>query len=504
MTINEPTDEELAERQLEEDMLGFTLDPLGWVLYSFSWGQGDLAGKTGPDEWQVTILSEIGDQLTKGMVSVGDVFRYVGKALKMAVASGHGIGKSALVCWIILWALSTHEDARGIVTANTQVQLATKTWPELAKWHRLFIASHWFIYESTSIHSADPKHSKTWRFDAIPWTENRSEAFAGLHNEGKRMVLIFDEASAISDKIWEVAEGALTDKETQIMWFAFGNPTRNTGRFFDCFHKQKERWLPHLQVDSRNAKQTNKEELAEMVKYYGEDSDIVRVRIRGVFPKVGDRQYIGYDIIQAARGRQLNEGQYNFAAKILTLDNAWTGADEIVIGLRQGLYYQQLMTIAKNDDDQEIGGYLMNFEDEHQADAVFIDAGLGTGVYSFGKGLGRKWTLVPFGGGATKAGYFNMRAQMYGGIKDWLIAGGCIPNDERLAEELAAPEYIVKEDGKVLLEKKEDIKKRLGFSPGRADALALSFAIPVQPKHRRKGIHAKAETTGHESWDPYA
>jgi hypothetical protein len=503
LTEREPTEEELAERQLEDEIASYTHDPLGWVYFSFDWGKGDLAGHDGPDDWQIEILSEIGKQLKAGTVQVGEVFRFIGKALKMAVASGHGIGKSALVCWIILWALSTHQDARGVVTANTQVQLATKTWPELGKWHRMFIASHWFIYESTSIHSADPKHSKNWRFDAIPWTENRSEAFAGLHNQDKRMVLIFDEASAISDKIWEVAEGALTDKNTEIMWFAFGNPTRNTGRFFDCFHKQKERWFPHLQIDSRKAKQTNKIELDEMVKYYGEDSDIVRVRVRGVFPKVGDRQYIGYDLIQAAKGRHVNEGAYNFAAKILTLDNAWTGADEIVIGLRQGLCYQQLMTLAKNDDDGEIAGFLMNFEDTHGADAVFIDMGLGTGVFSFGKSLKRKWTLVPFGGKSAKVGYANKRAEMYGGIKDWLMAGGCIPDDEKLCEELAAPEYIVKENGETLLEKKEDIKKRLGFSPGRADALALSFAFPVQPKHKRAGA-GKPETTGHEDLDVLA
>lgn len=502
MTIEDPNEDELAERQLEHDIVQFTRDPVRWVYYAFQWGVGDLADHTGPDDWQLEILGAIRDQLKKKSVQIGDAIKFVGKALKMAVASGHGIGKSALVCWIILWAMSTHHDARGVVTANTQVQLATKTWPELAKWHRLFIAEHWFVYESTSIHSADPKHAKTWRFDAIPWTENRSEAFAGLHNQGKRMVLIFDEASAISDKIWEVAEGALTDKDTEIMWFAFGNPTRNTGRFFDCFHKQAERWAPHLQVDSRTAKQTNKEEIADMVKYYGEDSDIVRVRVRGVFPKVGDRQYIGFDLIQAAKGRHVKEGSYNFAAKILTLDNAWTGADEIVIGLRQGLYYQQLMTLAKNDNDGEIAGYLMKFEDEHDADAVFIDMGLGTGVYSFGKTLGRKWTLIAFGSASIKTGFANKRAEMYGGVKEWLIAGGCIPNDERLAEELAAPEYTVKENGQVLLERKEDIKKRLGFSPGRADALALTFAMPVPPKNRRS--KQQRQTTGEEDWDPLA
>ena len=104
----------------------------------------------------------------------------------MAVASGHGIGKSALVAWIILWAMSTFTDARGIVTANTEGQLRTKTWPELAKWLALCTNRHWFTYTATSLHSSQPGHDKTWRVDAITWSENNTEAIAGLHNKGKR------------------------------------------------------------------------------------------------------------------------------------------------------------------------------------------------------------------------------------------------------------------------------------------------------------------------------
>ena len=62
----------------------------------------------------------------------------------------------------------------------------------------------------------DPAHAKTWRIDAVPWTENRVEAFAGLHNQGRRILVVFDEASAIPDLIWETTEGALTDEQTEI------------------------------------------------------------------------------------------------------------------------------------------------------------------------------------------------------------------------------------------------------------------------------------------------
>jgi hypothetical protein len=93
------------------------------------------------------------------------------------------------------------------------------------------INRHWFTYTATALYSADPAHEKTWRVDMTAWSENNTEAFAGLHNKGKRLLLIFDEASAIPDLIWEVAEGALTDEQTEIIWACFGNPTRNSGRF---------------------------------------------------------------------------------------------------------------------------------------------------------------------------------------------------------------------------------------------------------------------------------
>jgi hypothetical protein len=83
------------------------------------------------------------------------------------------------------------------VTANTEGQLRTKTWPELMKWHRLLICRHWFECTATAIYSLQPGHEKSWRIDAVAWSETNTEAFAGLHNKGKRILLVFDEGSAI-------------------------------------------------------------------------------------------------------------------------------------------------------------------------------------------------------------------------------------------------------------------------------------------------------------------
>jgi hypothetical protein len=209
------------------------------VLYAFPWGEPGtaLAHLDGPRTWQRETLEEIGAQLRRLPDPENTTPDDVWEVIQKAVASGHGIGKSALIAMLVMWALSTMEDTRGVITANTEKQLQTKTSPEIAKWHRMAINAHWFIYTTTALYSADPEHEKTWRFDLIPWSEHNTEAFAGLHNEGKRLVLLFDEASAIADKVWEVAEGALTDALTEILWLVFGNGTRATGRFRECFRK---------------------------------------------------------------------------------------------------------------------------------------------------------------------------------------------------------------------------------------------------------------------------
>jgi len=403
------------ELELVSDMANFSKDPYGWVLYSFPWGSGDLKGFEGPDEWQTEILCAVRD----GLINVG-------QAIQIAIASGHGIGKSALVAWLILWSLSTFEDTCGVVTANTETQLKTKTWAQLAKWYRLFIAKHWFKYTATAIFSVDPEHEKTWRIDMVAWSERNTEAFAGLHNKGKRVVLFFDEASAIPDVIWEVSEGALTDSETELMWFAFGNPTRNTGRFKECFGRFRHRWITR-QIDSRTSKLTNKEKIQEWIDDYGIDSDFVKVRVRGMFPSMSVKQFISIEDVDKAYGKSLRHEQYHFAPKILTCDPAWEGDDELVIGIRQGLAFSILRTIPKNDNDIFVATLLANLEDEHQADAVFIDGGYGTGIVSAGKIMKRDhWRLVWFAEASPDPGCLNLRAYMWKQMRDWLKQGGAI------------------------------------------------------------------------------
>lgn len=832
----------------------YSLDPLGFVLWAFPWGVkgGPLEKFDGPDSWQAEDLDRLGEALRNGEMTVADVIR-------LAVAAGNGVGKSAFVAWIILWAMATFEDCRGVVTANTENQLRTKTWAELSKWHQMSIIREWFVVTATAIYSKNPAHERTWRIDQIPWSETKPEAFAGLHNQGKRVILIFDEAchdeqtevltgegwkffqdlrgdelflsmdpetreaeyvsattihksyregemlsydnrgldfkvtpnhrmfncttdghnkgkknvfkfdeissfpgnsqryiprnfkwnrpdieyfvipefdskrksfeqirvnfdlwmeflgwycsegsllwqrqadgsiayngiaitqsdvktmngifsiceklgfnpklykstttpqihihkrsiaeflalygknclektipscvkhgssrqinlflknflegdgykkgnrniyytsskkisdvlqelifkvgcqstvcvrklegktswikdhygtssndgyvvsqsfensdgclrtkhlrkedykgfvhcvtlekhgllftrrngvcmwsgnSAIPDIIWETAEGAMTDENTQIIWVALGNPTRNSGRFHGCFHGYRHRWVGR-HVDSRTCRFTNKSQIEKWVADYGEDSDFVRIHVRGVFPHASSKQFIPGDIVEMARGKHLREEQYNFAPVIIGVDPAWEGGDETVIALRQGLMGKILKRFPKNSDDVDMAGIVARLEDEYKADAVFIDLGYGTGIYSAGKHMGRKWMLVPFGSKSSNDGFLNKRAEMWNSMKEWLQSGGAIPNDPILCSDLTNVEARVGElgpnCGKVYLEPKESMRARGLASPGSADALCLTFAFPVRSKMQR-GFQAQMDIA--QPYDP--
>lgn len=483
-----------VEQQVVDDIAErFGHDPLGYVLYAFPWGEKGtpLEEYAGPRAWQESVLLTIGQSLNAGIDQE--------TAIRAAISSGHGIGKSALVAWIILWSLSTMEDARAVVTANTEKQLQTKTSPEIAKWHRLSINHDWFTYTTTALYSADPAHEKTWRCDLVPWSEHNTEAFAGLHNEGRRIVLVFDEASKIADKVWEVAEGALTDSNTEIIWLAFGNPTRNTGRFRECFRRFKHRWLTG-QIDSRTVEGTNKEQLAQWVQDYGEDSDFVKVRVRGMFPSAAAKQFISEADVDAAYGRKLEPADYEWAPKVIAVEPSWEGDDEFVIGMRQGLFFKTLGTYPRNDNDVQMANIVMRFEDEHHADAVFVDGGFGTGIISVGRTLGRDWIIVWFAEKSADPFCLNKRAEMWNSIKTWLKEGGTIERDAILHDELTAPETVARLDGKLQLEAKRDMKARGVPSPNRADCLALTFAHPIMPKSGPLQQRHTAKVS--YEWDP--
>lgn len=471
-------------------------DPHAFVIAAFPWGEkdGELADQEGPDAWQKDVLEKVG----AGIINLNE-------ACRIAIAKGHGVGGSALICWLIEWAMTTCPDTRGVVTANTEAQLRTKTWAELAKWHRMSLWSHWFVLTATAIYSADVAHEKTWRIDAVPWSEKNTEAFAGLHNFGKRLIVIYDEASAIPPPIWETTEGALTDQNTEIIWLVNGNPTRNTGRFRDCFGSLAHRWQT-VEVDSRTSKFANKKQIQEWIDDYGEDSDFVRVRVKGQFPRAGSMQFIAADVVEAAMKRAPVVGLSD--ALVLGVDVARFGANASTIYIRKGRDARTHPPRRfRGLDTMQLAAQVAIIHEELHPDLIFVDeGGVGGGVVDRCRQLRLPVVGINFGskpdGYGVGVKYANKRAEMWGVMRDWL-KGGAIPNDPVLQSDLVGVEYGLNNKNEIQLEKKEDMMKRGLESPDDGDGLCLTFAHPVQASADAGGAHHKKPGVQHD-YDPLA
>ncbi len=472
--------------RLVERFRRYRHDPFGFVMAAFPWGQpgSGLAGETGPEPWQREVLEKLG----RGLHERG---KSTNEAVRLAVASGHGIGKSALVAWIILWAMSTRTDTRGIVTANTEGQLRTKTWPELAKWHALSVNRDWFTHTATSLQSSRPGRDRTWRVDAITWSENNTEAIAGLHNKGRRAFALFDEASSIADGVWETIEGALTDTGTDLFWLAFGNPTRSTGRFRECFAGGRfaHRWQPQ-QIDSRSVSMTNKAQIATWVADYGADSDFVRVRVKGEFPRAGTMQFIDSERVEQAVARELFKDPTS--ALVMGVDIARHGEDQTVIRFRRGVDARSIPAVKfRIPDLMAVAGRVMELVNSYEPDAVFVDGtGIGWGVVDRLSQLGCSVVRgIDFGAAADRTDSSeaavrsaNKRAEMWVHLKEW-CKFGCLPDDRSLLADLTAVDYGYDASDAIRLERKDDMRKRGLASPDDGDALALTFAYPVERRN---------------------
>lgn len=470
------------ELDLIEDIAGFFDDPYGFVLYVFPWGEpGLMQEETGPDQWQCDILKDLGDAVRRN----GDM----GEAIRVAIASGHGIGKTTLIAWVILWFISTREFPQIPVTANTQHQLLHKTWRELSKWHRLAINKHWFQWTATKF--AKVEYPETWFATAVPWSKNNAEAFAGTHE--KFVLMIYDEASAIADVIWETSEGAVTTPGA--IWLAFGNMTRNNGRFFECFNKMKHRWITR-QIDSRTAKKANRAQIDQWISDYGEDSDFVRVRVRGVAPRASIEGFIGQDLIDQCRGYVATILPH--MPKVLSMDVARFGDDQSTVGIKQG---RKLRVLAKwrEVDLVTAANRLIAFIEQEQPDAIVIDGdGIGGGVIDIVKarGFDRKSgrsILTEFHGAGTPNDpkkYSNRRAEIWGLMREAITAGFDMGDDADLVADLTGPEffYVTKNGCDVIqLESKKDMKARGLSSPDVGDMFAQTFAVTLRDIQVREG-----------------
>jgi hypothetical protein len=479
-----------AEQELRERLAEFRWDPLGAVMYGFPWGEGELAAFKGPRIWQCEELDRLGAHLQNPET------RFT--TYRRAISSGHGPGKTTLMAFLSWWNQSTFLDAMARITANTDRQLTTTTQPEFDRWFRRAINAHWFNVLASSIKANDDRHDSTWRLDFVPWSEENSQSFAGKHNAGRRMLFGFEEASPIPREIYRVANGALTDAGTEKIFFAIGNPTLNTGAFFDaCFGTDRARWNPRI-IDSRDVEGCDLEEIKSWLAECDgdEDADYFRVRARGLFPKGGTGQFIDLETIGLAQTRPVVRLPDD--ALVAGSDFAWGGSDDNVVRFRKGNDARSIPPIkVKGEFTRDpavmisrLGDVLSKTYNGEKIAMLFCDsAGIAGPVVQRLRALGHANIMeVNFGQDSTDPKFAYRRDEIWGKMKAWLQQGGAIDKDPGLAADLAKPIVVSDRLQRVKLESKENMKKRLAklgadsTSPDDGDALALTFAMNVVPK----------------------
>jgi hypothetical protein len=461
-----------AEEDLVQQLLLCSDDPRAFVNLAF------------PDvrleEWQRWVLETIGNQLQEN----ARLDRW--KAVKIATASGNGIGKTACLAWIVLWGLITFEDTVSVVTAGSETQLRTRLWSELSKWHSQLPKTlrDQFTLTATSLFATAAE--RTWRCDARPWTERNKEAFSGVHNFRKRVVIIFDECAMIPDSIWDATSAMLSDAETEIVWAVFGNPTRNTGRFPLLFPPGRfaDTWT-HRSVDSRKVSLTDKASLNEKIAFYGENSNYVRSHIKGEFPTATAETLIATDTVEMAAARDSFVDPR--APVVIGVDVAsGHGDDSSCIVVRRGLDARSVKIQRYPGLDPIAFSYKIAVAARtHEANAVFVDAtAIGEGCIGKLRELNvPNVHAIYFGGKSDNPNGVcqcaNKRAELWVAMAQWLKEGGAIPPDDAtLKAELTAPEFSENPRG-LIIERKADMRARGLASPDSADALALTFSYPV-------------------------
>lgn len=414
-----------------------------------------------------------------------DVCESVRDNKRTAVAAGHGPGKTALGADLIHWFISTRPHPAIVATSNTENQLRTKLWRELAKVNNKAKNKDWFEWKtSTFTMFNDP----TAQAQAISWSEENPEAFAGTHEQ--HVFGVFDEASAIARVIFNVFKGAMTTPGAR--WLALGNSTRSEGAFYDATHgkdaarrpgdMQRGKWKSFI-VPSWESAFVTPEWLAEMKADLGEESDEYRVRVRGLPPRFDGEQFISREMVDAAMKREVPL----FKRWPLILGCDVGRGDRSVMLPRRGRKVLDKIEIIRGerttDFARRIADEIIFYREEHglEANVVLEELGMGVGVVETleDMGYGTQVWGVNTGVSASEPDlYANLRAEMWALTKEWLEEQVELPNNSQLMDDLLTIKRKPTGVGKLQLETKEQMRKRKLPSPDVGDALALTFAVP--------------------------
>lgn len=433
-----------------------------------------------PDEWQRVVMMDVAQyRLT-------------------SVRSGQGVGKTGVEAALVIWFLCCRPNPKVVCTAPTKQQLHDVLWAEVAKWLETSMVKNLLKWTKTKVYMIG--HEERWF--ATARTANKPENMQGFHED--HMLFLVDEASGVADPILEAILGTLTGEDNKLAMF--GNPTRTAGVFYDSHNRDRARFRTH-KVDSRDSKRTSRENIQMLIDKYGAESDVVRVRVYGEFPKAEADAFIALELAElAANASVLPVGD----TLHLGVDVARFGDDETVIAPRIGMKVFDLRGYHKQDT-MVTAGWVINtgkemlrrFPQLQRVEIKVDDSGVGGGVTDRlnevirEQGL-KNWVVIPVNNGAKPSSneeehYENRGTETWANLRDLLqesfskhIQGQPaaieLPNDDRLVTQLSQRKFRMTSKGKIALERKDDMKKRGLDSPDRADAVVLSFVKDDRPK----------------------
>ena len=446
-----------------------------------------------PDPWQLDVLAEMGRPGRK----------------RIAMKACAGPGKTAVLAWAGWHRLACFaargEHPKGAAVSVTRDNLDANLWPEMAKWRgRSRFLQAAFTWTKTRIFAND--HPETWFLDArgYPKTANPEEigrTLSGLHSQFP--FYLIDESGDIAPSMVRSAEQGLTSCQDGLIITA-GNATSHSGLLYHVSTQARGQWMVvSITADPDNPKRTPRVEAdwaREQIEIHGRDNPWVMAYILGEFPPGSINALLSVEEVEAAMGRHLREDAYKWSQMRLGVDVARFGDDRSVVFPRQGLaaFRPEVMRHQRTTD---IGAKVMTMAQELGSDLELIDdtGHWGHGVLDNLIASGRSPIGIQYHGPARDPRYRNLRAEMWFAMAEWIKRGGALPPLPEMVAELTGPTYTLV-NGKLALEEKDQVKKRIGRSPDLADALACTFAVPDMPKMARRG---NSPSFAVSDWDPY-
>lgn len=391
---------------------------------------------------------------------------------RIAIESGHGTGKSMTLALLVLWYLQTHKDAQVPCTAPTAPLMHDILWKEIEKWKQQMPKEFADSFEMVEGYLRVKESPKTWYARARTASPDKPEALAGIH--GEWVMLIIDEASGVHEKIFETAEGSLTDEN--ILVIMASNHTRASGYFHEAFNEDSQRWQ-QISLDSRQSPVVSEAYVQSIISKYGEDSDQFRVRVAGKAPKADAIDDKGYVPIIKSSDIRKSEVDELVGIKFMGVDPAGAGKDTTDWVVRD--HYKAIKVASeKTSDEKGIAQKTITLAELYDIPwhhIVIDNFGVGANVSKHIAMAGYETTPINVGHPSDDKAFLNLRAEGYWKLREWIRAGAeLVPDDSW--KELTTVKYTRTLQDKIKIMSKADMKKQGINSPNTADALMLTFA----------------------------